>query len=88
MDCVVVLLQLNSETPNEADDASANATDDSVQDNNFSEDNSSPIKEENDFEIDSEQDDPTGNIDELCISNICYYSHGYAIMNLFFFNIF
>jgi len=50
---------LNSETPNE-DDASANVTDGSAQENNLSEDNSTPIKEENDFEIDSEQDDPTG----------------------------
>jgi hypothetical protein len=37
-------------------------TDSSAPDNNMSEDNVTPIKEENDFEMDSEQDDPTGKI--------------------------
>lgn len=50
--------KLNSGVPNE-DDASPNVTD-SAPDNNVSEDNATPFKEENDFELDSEQDDPTG----------------------------
>lgn len=49
---------MNSGAPNE-DDASPNVTD-SAPDNNVSEDNATPMKEENDFELDSEQDDPTG----------------------------
>lgn len=36
---------------------------DSAPDNNVSEDNATPMKEENDFELDSEQDDPTGKTD-------------------------
>lgn len=52
---------MNSEAHNE-DDVSANVTDSSAPDNNVSEDNATPIKEENDFEMDSEQDDPTGKI--------------------------
>ncbi|KAL4107406.1 hypothetical protein QTP88_017749 [Uroleucon formosanum] len=51
-------IRLNSGAPNE-DDASPNVTD-SAPDNNVSEDNATPMKEENDFELDSEQDDPTG----------------------------
>lgn len=51
---------MNSGAINE-DDASPNVTDSSAPDNNISEDNATPIKEENDFELDSEQDDPTGN---------------------------
>lgn len=51
-------IRLNSGVPNE-DDASPNVTD-SAPDNNVSEDNATPMKEENDFELDSEQDDPTG----------------------------
>lgn len=51
---------MNSGAPNE-DDASPNVTD-SAPDNNVSEDNATPMKEENDFELDSEQDDPTGKI--------------------------
>jgi len=50
---------LNSGAPIE-DDATTNVTDSSAPDNNVSEDNATPIKEENDFELDSEQDDPTG----------------------------
>lgn len=50
---------MNSGAPNE-DDASANITDSSAPDNNVSEDNANPMKEEIDFELDSEQDDPTG----------------------------
>lgn len=49
---------MNSGAPNE-DDASPNVTD-SAPDNNVSEDNATPMKEEIDFELDSEQDDPTG----------------------------
>lgn len=52
---------MNSGAPNE-DDVSPNVTDSSAPDNNISEDNATPIKEENDFELDSEQDDPTGKI--------------------------
>ncbi|XP_025419821.1 lysine-specific histone demethylase 1A [Sipha flava] len=52
-------IRLNSGAPNE-DDASLSVTDSSAPDNNMSEDNVTPIKEENDFEMDSEQDDPTG----------------------------
>lgn len=52
---------MNSEPSNE-DDISPNVTDSSAPDNNVSEDNATPIKEENDFELDSEQDDPTGKI--------------------------
>ncbi|XP_022168682.1 lysine-specific histone demethylase 1A isoform X2 [Myzus persicae] len=51
-------IRLNSGAPNE-DEASPNVTD-SAPDNNVSEDNATPMKEENDFELDSEQDDPTG----------------------------
>lgn len=51
---------MNSGAINE-DDVSPNVTDSSAPDNNISEDNATPIKEENDFELDSEQDDPTGN---------------------------
>lgn len=50
---------MNSGTPND-DDTSPNITDSSAPDNNISEDNATPFKEENDFELDSEQDDPTG----------------------------
>lgn len=50
---------MNSGAPNE-DDASPSITDSSAPDNNISEDNATPNKEENDFELDSEQDDPTG----------------------------
>ncbi|KAL5236191.1 hypothetical protein ACI65C_003601 [Semiaphis heraclei] len=51
-------IRLNSGAPND-DEASPNVTD-SAPDNNVSEDNATPMKEENDFELDSEQDDPTG----------------------------
>lgn len=50
---------MNSGAPIE-DDISPSVTDSSAPDNNISEDNATPIKEENDFELDSEQDDPTG----------------------------
>lgn len=52
---------MNSGAPNE-DDASLNVTDSSIPDNNVSEDNTITIKEDNDFEPDSEQDDPTGKV--------------------------
>ncbi|VVC25102.1 Winged helix-turn-helix DNA-binding domain,Homeobox domain-like,SWIRM domain,Amine [Cinara cedri] len=51
-------IRLSSGVPND-DDTSPNVTD-SAPDNNASEDNATPFKEENDFELDSEQDDPTG----------------------------
>lgn len=56
--------QLNSEAPNE-EDASLNVTD-SAPDTNVSEDNATPIKEELELELESEQDDPTGNV-FLCV---------------------
>lgn len=52
---------MNSGAPNE-DDTSVNVTDSYMPDNNVFEDNAILIKEENDFELDSEQDDPTGKI--------------------------
>lgn len=58
---LLLFFQLNSEPSNE-DDVSPNVTDSSAPDNNVSEDNATPIKDENDFELDSEQDDPTGKI--------------------------
>lgn len=60
---------MNSGVPNE-DDVSPNVTD-SAPDNNVSEDNATPMKEENDFELDSEQDDPTGKTN-LLITKQCH----------------
>lgn len=51
---------MNSGAPNE-EDASPNVTD-SAPDNFVSEDNATPIKEELEAELESEQDDPTGYI--------------------------
>lgn len=56
-----IFYQLNSGAPID-EDTSPNVTD-SAPDNNPSEDNATPFKEEIDFELDSEQDDPTGKID-------------------------
>lgn len=65
---------MNSEPSNE-DDVSPNVTDSSAPDNNLSEDNVTPIKEENDFELDSEQDDPTGKISlkEIITYKVMFY---------------
>ncbi|XP_050424955.1 lysine-specific histone demethylase 1A [Adelges cooleyi] len=53
-------IRLNSGAPND-ETVTLNVTDNNIQDNNImSEDNATPIKEENDFDLDSEQDDPTG----------------------------
>jgi len=67
---------MNSGVPNE-DDASANVTDSSVPDNNVSEDNATSMREENDFELDSEQDDPTGEISLYEIIYICLFSFNF-----------
>jgi len=48
-------------------------TDSSVPDNNVSEDNATSIREENDFEMDSEQDDPTGETGLYEILHICLF---------------
>lgn len=43
---------------------------DSAPDNNVFDDTAIPIKEENDFELDSEQDDPTGKNGKIVLYQI------------------
>lgn len=76
---------MNSGAPNE-DDASPNVTDSSAPDNNVSEDNATPMKEENDFELDSEQDDPTGKTSlfqtMIILNNIyLYFNNNLGMLN-------
>lgn len=69
---MILLCQLNSGALNE-EDVSPNVTD-SAPDNNVFDDNVTSMKEENDFELDSEQDDPTGKNGKIIFNQIIIHT--------------